>query len=119
MSGMNSPLKLVMPWKKFWNGTWKRRNIYNGNWFILEIFLFGAIFIAIPYFLSNNIASIYLEDTFKMFPENRYDRSIPVINWMIIPYTALYLFYPIYSHSSYFLQIIIFSIKFIQIILYF
>ena len=75
MDGRNSPLKLVMPWNKFWNGTWKRRNIFNGKWFILEIFLFGAIFIAIPYFLSNNIASIYLEDTFKMFPENRYDRS--------------------------------------------
>ena len=94
MDARNSPLKLVMPWNKLWGGTWKRRNIFNGKWFILEMFLFGAIFIAIPYFLSNNIASIYLEDTFKMFPENRYDRSIPVINWMIVPYTVLYLFYP-------------------------
>lgn len=87
--------KLMMPWKRFWHYTWKRRNNFSGNWFILEIFIFGAIFIAVPYFGSNNIANLYLEDTFKTFPENSYDRSIPVINWMIIPYAALYLFYPV------------------------
>jgi len=85
---------LIAPWRKFWASTWSRRNIFNGKWFIFEIFILGAIFIAIPYFGSNNIADMYLDDTFKIFPESSYDRSIPVIKWMIIPYTALYLFYP-------------------------
>ena len=83
-----------MPWKRFWGGSWERREILNGNWFPLEVFVFGLIFIAVPYFGSNNIAHFYLEDAFSVFPEISYDRSVPVINWMIIPYAALYLFYP-------------------------
>ncbi len=86
--------KLTFPWQRFWGNTWKRRELLNGRWFPLEVFLFGLIFIAVPYFGSNNIANLYLQDTFASFPEHSLDRSIPVINWMIIPYAALYLFYP-------------------------
>ena len=86
--------RLTMPWNRFWRGSWERREILNGNWFPLEVFVFGLIFIAVPYFGSNNIAHFYLEDAFSVFPEHSYDRSVPVVNWMIIPYAALYLFYP-------------------------
>ena len=88
------PSKLIIPWKRFWASSWKRREMLNGKWFSFEVFVFGLIFIAIPYFGSNNIANFYLDDAFAVFPENSYDRSVPVINWMIIPYAALYLFYP-------------------------
>ena len=84
--------RLTMPWNRFWVRTWGRRQILNGNFFPLEVFVLGLIFIAVPYFGSNNIAHFYLEDAFSVFPENSYDRSVPVINWMIIPYAALYLF---------------------------
>ena len=87
--------KLTYPWKRFWGNTWNRREIFGGRLFPLEVFLFGIIFIAVPYFGSNNFAHFYLKDTFAVFPENSYDSLIPVINWMIIPYAALYLFYPI------------------------
>ena len=86
--------RLTMSWNRFWRGSWERREILNGNWFPLEVFVFGLIFIAVPYFGSNNIAHFYLEDAFSVFPEHSYDRSVPVVNWMIIPYAALYLFYP-------------------------
>ena len=56
------------------------------------MFLVGLICIAVPYFASNNIAEYYLSTVWD--PEIALDRDIPVINWMIIPYTALYLFYP-------------------------
>ena len=64
----------------------------GGYWFPLEIFLVGLLCIAVPYFASNNIAEYYLSTVWD--PEIALDRDIPVINWMIIPYTALYLFYP-------------------------
>jgi hypothetical protein len=86
--------KLTYPWKKLWSSTWSRREKLNGGLFPLEVFFIGILFIAIPYFGSNNIANLYLQDAFSVFPEHSYDRSIPVINWMIIPYSALYLFYP-------------------------
>ena len=57
-------------------------------------FYIGSNFYRSTLFWSNNIAHFYLEDAFSVFPENSYDRSVPVINWMIIPYAALYLFYP-------------------------
>ena len=49
--------------------------------------------IGAPYFISNNIAAHYLETVWD--PEIALDRSLPVINWLIIPYVALYLFYPV------------------------
>ena len=94
MEELSKLQKLTFPWKGFWGKTWARREMMNGNLFPLEVFLLGIIFIAVPYFGSNNIAHLYLNDAFSVFPENSYDRSDPVINWMIIPYAALYLFYP-------------------------
>jgi hypothetical protein len=94
MDNDSPPSKLIYPWQRFWSKTWNRREIWNGYWFTFEVFIFGLVLIAVPYFGSNNIANFYLQDTFSVFPENSYDRSIPIINWMIIPYTALYLFYP-------------------------
>ena len=64
----------------------------GGYWFPIEMFIFGLLFIAVPYFGSNNIAEHYLSTVWD--PEIRLDREIPVVNWMIIPYAALYLFYP-------------------------
>lgn len=48
---------------------------------------------AIPYFSTNNIASMYLDTVWD--PEIGLDRDFPVVNWMILPYTLLYLFYPV------------------------
>ena len=64
----------------------------GGYWFPIEMFFFGLLFVAVPYFASNNIAAHYLETVWD--PEIWLDRQIPVVNWMIIPYAALYLFYP-------------------------
>ena len=83
---------LVMPWGRFWRSTWSRRDGWGGYWFPLEIFLLGLLFIAVPYFGSNNIAAHYLDTVWD--PELWLDREIPAVNWMIIPYAALYLFYP-------------------------
>ena len=80
-----------MPWK-IWRHSWSRREMMNGHWFPFEMFLVGMFFVAVPYFASNNIAAIFLDTVWD--PEIAFDRQIPVINWMIIPYTALYLFYP-------------------------
>ena len=48
--------------------------------------------VAVPYFSTNNIASMYLDTVWD--PEIALDRELPVVNWMILPYTLLYLFYP-------------------------
>ena len=48
---------------------------------------------AVPYFSTNNIASMYLDTVWD--PEIGIDRDFPVVNWMILPYTLLYLFYPV------------------------
>ena len=50
--------------------------------------------IGVPYVITNNIAYMYLSDTFEMFPESPWDRKIPVIPWMIFPYAGLYFYYP-------------------------
>ena len=64
-----------------------------GGWmFTLFVFALGVSCVAIPYFASNNIAASYLSTVWD--PEIAFDRDFPVINWMIIPYAALYLFYP-------------------------
>lgn len=84
--------RLVLPWRGFWRPTWSRRELLNGHWFRFEIFLLGLLFVAVPYFASNNIAAHYLGTVWD--PEIWLDREIPVINWTIIPYATLYLFYP-------------------------
>ena len=52
----------------------------------------GVVLVAVPYFSTNNIASMYLDTVWD--PEIALDRELPVVNWMILPYTLLYLFYP-------------------------
>ena len=66
----------------------------GGRWFPCETFLIGWMGIGIPYMIVNNIAYMYLSDTFEMFPESPWDRHIPVIPWMIFPYAGLYVYYP-------------------------
>jgi len=50
--------------------------------------------IGVPYMISNNIAYLYLHDTFESFPEFEVDHKIPVIPWSIYPYAGLYFYYP-------------------------
>jgi|TARA_B100001175_G_scaffold231624_2_gene198163 membrane-associated phospholipid phosphatase len=71
---------------------WSRREEMGGWMFILFVFIIGVTCVAIPYFASNNIAASYLGTVWD--PEIAFDRDFPVINWTIIPYAALYLFYP-------------------------
>lgn len=84
---------LFMPWNRFWKSTWSRRMMISGRWFPLEILIIGLICIAVPYFGSNNIANIR-DFTFWTPLIEGIDSKIPVVNWTIIPYAALYLFYP-------------------------
>ena len=71
---------------------WSRREGMGGWMFTLFVFIIGLTCVAVPYFASNNIAASYLGTVWD--PEIPFDRDFPVINWMIIPYAALYLFYP-------------------------
>ena len=48
--------------------------------------------VAVPYVSTNIIACMYLDTVWD--PEIGMDREFPVVNWMILPYTLLYLFYP-------------------------
>ena len=89
----NAPLKILRPWKGVWRPIWSRREELGGFSFLISIFFVGMFSIGAPYFISNNIAAQYLETVWD--PEIALDRSLPVINWMIIPYVALYLFYPV------------------------
>ena len=82
----------MRPWRGFWSGTWRRRGGLNGHRLTLEVFLIGVVFVAVPYFSTNNIAEAYLSTVFD--PEIALDRQIPVWNWTILPYALLYAFYP-------------------------
>jgi len=82
----------LRPWKRFWVGPWSRRERLGGAWFPLEVFVLGLLLVAVPYFSTNNIASMYLDTVWD--PEIGIDREFPVVNWMILPYTLLYMFYP-------------------------
>ena len=82
----------MRPWGRFWSGTWRRRGGLNGHRLTLEVFLIGVVFVAVPYFSTNNIAEAYLSTVFD--PEIALDRQIPVWNWTILPYALLYAFYP-------------------------
>ena len=82
----------MRPWGGFWSGTWRRRGGLNGHRLTLEVFLIGIVFVAVPYFSTNNIAEAYLSTVFD--PEIALDRQIPVWNWTILPYALLYAFYP-------------------------
>ena len=89
----NAPLKILRPWKGVWRPIWSYREGLGGFSFLISIFFVGMFSIGAPYFISNNIAAHYLETVWD--PEIALDRSLPVINWLIIPYVALYLFYPV------------------------
>ena len=82
---------ILQPWP-IWGPTWSRRHKLNGNMFRLEIFIFGLLAVAIPYFSSNLFAGA--NGVTFWDPEIALDRQIPVIGWMIAPYMALYLYYP-------------------------
>ena len=84
---------LLMPWNRFWSGAWSRRLNMGGHWFPIEVLIIGLICIAVPYFGSNNIASI--RDYTFWTPMLSIETEIPVVYWTIIPYAALYLFYPV------------------------
>ncbi len=45
--------------------------------------------------ITNNVAYLYMEPFSQTFPETHWDREIPVIPWMMIPYCGLYVFYPL------------------------
>ena len=85
-------LAALRPWRRFWAGPWSRRDRAGGAWFPLEVFVLGLLLVAVPYFSTNNIASMYLDTVWD--PEIALDRELPVVNWMILPYALLYLFYP-------------------------
>ncbi len=85
--------KLSNPWPLIWGPAWNQRHFLGGNWFLIYILIFGLIGIAFPYFSSNQfVASIGVT---VWDPETTIDRLIPVVPWMIVPYMALYLYYPI------------------------
>ena len=86
--------KWSLPWGCFWKWTWGRREVCGGKWFPFEVFVIAWIFVGVPYVITNNIAYLWLDDTFAMFPESPWDREIPVIPWMMAPYCGLYFFYP-------------------------
>ena len=81
------------PWKRFWAPSWSRRRGVWGWQFPLEVFLIGLILVAAPYFITNNIADA--RGVTVLDPELGLDRDIPVIYWTILPYSLLYLFYPV------------------------
>ena len=68
-------LAAIRPWKRFWAGPWSRRGRLGGRWFPLEVFVLGLLLVAVPYFSTNNIASMYLDTVWD--PEIGMDRSSP------------------------------------------
>jgi hypothetical protein len=84
---------LSKPWPLIWNGAWKRRHLLGGNLFLIQILVFGLFGIAFPYFASNQFVAANGVTVWD--PEIAIDRLIPVIPWMVVPYMALYLYYPV------------------------
>ena len=84
---------LTSPWGRFWAPSWSRREHWGGRWFPAEMFLIGLFLVAAPYLISNSISHHYLDTVWD--PEIALDRQIPAVYWMVLPYTALYLFYPV------------------------
>lgn len=84
---------VTKPWSRFWAPSWSRRDHWGGTRFQFEVFAIGFALVAIPYLITNNIAHLYLDTVID--PELALDRKIPVVYWMILPYSLLYLFYPL------------------------
>ena len=82
----------LKPWPGIWRAAWSRREACGGALFPAFVLLVGALTVAAPYFVSNNIAATYLATVWD--PECSLDRSFPVVNWMIAPYAAFYLLFP-------------------------
>ncbi len=85
--------RLSTPWPFIWKGAWNRRNLLGGNLFLIQILVFGLFGIAFPYFASNQFVAANGVTVWD--PETAFDRAIPVIPWMVVPYMALYLYYPV------------------------
>jgi len=90
----------TLPWSWFWRSTWKRRDACGGYSYKWEVFAIAWCFIGVPYVITNNIAYLYLDKFSETFPETRWDREIPVIPWMMVPYCGLYVFYPLAAFLS-------------------
>ncbi len=85
--------KISTPWPLIWAPAWKQRHFLGGNWFLIHILIFGLFGIAFPYFSSNQFVAANGVTVWD--PETSIDRLIPVIPWMIVPYIALFLYYPV------------------------
>jgi len=81
------------PLLHLWGPPWSRRKGWGGLRFHFEVLFVGVLLLVAPYFITNNIAHMYLETVID--PELALDRRIPVVYWMILPYTLLYLLYPL------------------------
>ncbi|MBT4059880.1 MAG: phosphatase PAP2 family protein [Euryarchaeota archaeon] len=89
---MEPPRLLLKPFKIF-QSTWARRALFGGYWYIIEIIILGLLLVAIPYFSVNQYANSVGHTVWD--PELPFDRAIPVISWMIVPYVSLYLLNPL------------------------
>lgn len=79
------------PWR-LWSNHWKNRDKQLG--YRLPIALIVAIIIGagLGYLLTNKFA--YWRDWQAFDPTTSIDTWIPVIPWMIVPYSTLYFYYP-------------------------
>lgn len=79
------------PWR-LWSNHWKNRGRQLG--YRLPIALIVAIIIGagLGYLLTNKFA--YWRDWQAFDPTTSIDTWIPVIPWMIVPYSTLYFYYP-------------------------
>lgn len=101
----NRPLRwsppnfLYRPFNLF-RGTWERRNRWGGKWYYLEVLFLGLSLVAVPYFSVNHIMDAIGYTAWD--PEMPWDRAIPVVPWMIIPYMTLFILnpLPIFIHPT-------------------
>ena len=79
------------PWR-LWSNHWKNRDKQLG--YRLPIALIVAIIIGagLGYLLTNKFA--YWRDWQAFDPTTSIDTWIPIIPWMIVPYSTLYFYYP-------------------------
>ena len=85
--------RISSPWPLIWGPAWNQRHFLRGNLFLFYILIFGLIAIAFPYFSTNQFVASNGVTVWD--PESAIDRTIPVIPWMVVPYMALYLYYPV------------------------
>lgn len=85
--------RISTPWPLIWSPAWNQRHFLGGNLFLVHILVFGLIAIAFPYFSTNQFVAANGVTVWD--PEMAIDRAIPVIPWMVVPYMALYLYYPV------------------------